>query len=49
MRTDISRETVCRQIALAIRDEVVELEAAGIAIIQIDELNRAGFVGDSSC
>lgn len=36
-RTDIPRETICRQIALAIRDEVVDLEAAGIAIIQIDE------------
>lgn len=37
VRTDIPRETVCRQIALAIRDEVLDLEAAGIAIIQIDE------------
>ncbi len=37
VRTDIPRETVCRQIALAIRDEVVDLEAAGIPIIQIDE------------
>jgi 5-methyltetrahydropteroyltriglutamate--homocysteine methyltransferase len=36
-RTDIPRETVCRQIALAIRDEVADLEAAGIPIIQIDE------------
>src|SRR5690606_15658942 len=27
----------CRQIALAIRDEVVDLEAAGIGVIQIDE------------
>ncbi|MCS6932470.1 MAG: 5-methyltetrahydropteroyltriglutamate--homocysteine S-methyltransferase [Acetobacteraceae bacterium] len=36
-RTDIPRETICRQIALAIRDEVQDLEAAGIPIIQIDE------------
>jgi 5-methyltetrahydropteroyltriglutamate--homocysteine methyltransferase len=37
MRDDIPRETVCRQIALALRDEVADLEAAGIPIIQIDE------------
>ena len=37
VRTDIPRETVCRQIALAIRDEVADLEAAGIPIVQIDE------------
>jgi 5-methyltetrahydropteroyltriglutamate--homocysteine methyltransferase len=37
VRTDIPREAVCRQIALAIRDEVADLEAAGIPIIQIDE------------
>jgi 5-methyltetrahydropteroyltriglutamate--homocysteine methyltransferase len=37
VRDDISRETVCRQIALALRDEVADLEAAGIRIIQIDE------------
>ncbi len=37
VRTDIPRETVCRQVALAIRDEVADLEAAGIPIIQIDE------------
>jgi 5-methyltetrahydropteroyltriglutamate--homocysteine methyltransferase len=37
VRSDIPRETVCRQIALAIRDEVADLEAAGIPIIQIDE------------
>ncbi|MCS6855168.1 MAG: 5-methyltetrahydropteroyltriglutamate--homocysteine S-methyltransferase, partial [Elioraea sp.] len=36
-RTDIPRETICRQIALALRDEVADLERAGIAIIQIDE------------
>ncbi|MDI7773822.1 5-methyltetrahydropteroyltriglutamate--homocysteine S-methyltransferase [Asticcacaulis sp. EMRT-3] len=37
VRDDIPRETVCRQVALAIRDEVLDLEAAGIRIIQIDE------------
>jgi 5-methyltetrahydropteroyltriglutamate--homocysteine methyltransferase len=36
-RTDIARETVCRQLALAIADEVAALEAAGIGVIQIDE------------
>jgi 5-methyltetrahydropteroyltriglutamate--homocysteine methyltransferase len=37
VRDDLPRETVCRQIALAIRDEVDDLEAAGIAVIQVDE------------
>ncbi|MDR1385385.1 MAG: 5-methyltetrahydropteroyltriglutamate--homocysteine S-methyltransferase [Planctomycetaceae bacterium] len=37
VRDDISRAEVCRQIALAIRDEVADLEKAGIRIIQIDE------------
>jgi 5-methyltetrahydropteroyltriglutamate--homocysteine methyltransferase len=37
VRDDLPRETVCRQIALALRDEVLDLEAAGIAIIQVDE------------
>jgi 5-methyltetrahydropteroyltriglutamate--homocysteine methyltransferase len=37
VRDDVPREIVCRQIALAIRDEVLDLEAAGIRIIQIDE------------
>ncbi|MDP3847443.1 MAG: 5-methyltetrahydropteroyltriglutamate--homocysteine S-methyltransferase [Pseudomonas sp.] len=36
-RDDISREQQAQQLALAIRDEVLELEAAGIKIIQIDE------------
>ncbi|HBZ93137.1 MAG TPA: 5-methyltetrahydropteroyltriglutamate--homocysteine S-methyltransferase [Pseudomonas sp.] len=36
-REDVSREVQARQLALAIRDEVVDLEAAGIRIIQIDE------------
>jgi 5-methyltetrahydropteroyltriglutamate--homocysteine methyltransferase len=37
VRDDVPRETVCRQIALAIRDEVADLEQAGIPIVQIDE------------
>ncbi|HTA90821.1 MAG TPA: 5-methyltetrahydropteroyltriglutamate--homocysteine S-methyltransferase [Polyangiaceae bacterium] len=37
VRDDAPRSTVCRQIALAIRDEVADLEAAGIRIIQVDE------------
>ncbi|HEU5137539.1 MAG TPA: 5-methyltetrahydropteroyltriglutamate--homocysteine S-methyltransferase [Steroidobacteraceae bacterium] len=37
VRDDQPRWQTCRQIALAIRDEVMDLEAAGIRIIQIDE------------
>jgi 5-methyltetrahydropteroyltriglutamate--homocysteine methyltransferase len=37
VRDDVPRKTVCRQIALAIRDEAVDLEGAGAKIIQIDE------------
>jgi 5-methyltetrahydropteroyltriglutamate--homocysteine methyltransferase len=37
VRDDQPRATTCRQIALAMRDEVVDLEASGIRIIQIDE------------
>jgi 5-methyltetrahydropteroyltriglutamate--homocysteine methyltransferase len=37
VRDDLPRETVCRQIALALRDEVGDLEAAGARIIQVDE------------
>lgn len=37
VRNDQSREKTAKQIALAIRDEVVDLEAAGIKVIQIDE------------
>lgn len=37
VRDDIPRSEACRQIALAIRDEVVDLEAAGAGMIQIDE------------
>ncbi len=36
-REDVSREVQARQLALAIRDEVVDLETAGIKIVQIDE------------
>jgi len=37
VRVDQPRSEACRQIAIAIRDEVLDLEAAGIGIIQIDE------------
>lgn len=37
VRNDQPRSETCTQIALAIRDEVVDLEKAGIKIIQIDE------------
>ena len=37
VRDDLPRSAVCRQIALAIRYEVVDLEKAGAAMIQIDE------------
>ena len=37
VRDDQPRSVTTHQIALAIRDEVVDLEAAGIAAIQIDE------------
>ncbi|MCW5893472.1 MAG: 5-methyltetrahydropteroyltriglutamate--homocysteine S-methyltransferase [bacterium] len=37
VRDDQARSTTCRQIALALRDEVADLEAAGLAMIQIDE------------
>lgn len=51
VRDDQSRSTTAQQIAWAIRDEVVDLEHAGIGIIQIDEpaireglpLRRAGW------
>ncbi|MDT4827584.1 5-methyltetrahydropteroyltriglutamate--homocysteine methyltransferase [compost metagenome] len=36
-REDVSREVQARQLALAIRDEVLDLEEAGIGIVQIDE------------
>jgi 5-methyltetrahydropteroyltriglutamate--homocysteine methyltransferase len=37
VRDDQPRSETCQQIALAIHDEVLDLEAAGIGIIQIDE------------
>lgn len=37
VRDDQPREISCRQVALALRDEVCDLEAAGIKIIQVDE------------
>lgn len=37
VRDDQPRATTCRQIALALRDEVCDLEKAGIHVIQIDE------------
>jgi 5-methyltetrahydropteroyltriglutamate--homocysteine methyltransferase len=37
VRDDQGREDTCRQIALAIRDEVLDLEAAGCKVIQVDE------------
>lgn len=37
VRDDQPRSETCKQIALAIRDEVTDLEAAGIRMIQIDE------------
>jgi 5-methyltetrahydropteroyltriglutamate--homocysteine methyltransferase len=36
-RADISKELQAKQIALALRDEVVDLEKAGIHAIQVDE------------
>jgi 5-methyltetrahydropteroyltriglutamate--homocysteine methyltransferase len=37
VRNDQPRRTTARQLAFAIRDEVADLEAAGIKVIQIDE------------
>jgi 5-methyltetrahydropteroyltriglutamate--homocysteine methyltransferase len=37
VRDDLPRAQVCRQIALALRDEVNDLQAAGITFIQVDE------------
>jgi 5-methyltetrahydropteroyltriglutamate--homocysteine methyltransferase len=37
VRNDLPRDQVCRQIAFALRDEVIDLENAGIGVIQIDE------------
>ena len=53
VREDQPRARSCWEIALAIRDEVADLERAGIAIVQVDEpalreglpLRRAGWPG----
>ena len=37
VRDDQPRSETCEQLALAIRDEVADLEAAGIKVIQVDE------------
>lgn len=37
VRDDIPLSVVCKQIALALNDEVLDLEKAGIKVIQIDE------------
>jgi 5-methyltetrahydropteroyltriglutamate--homocysteine methyltransferase len=37
VRDDQPRSVTCRQLAFAIRDEVLDLEKAGAAVIQIDE------------
>jgi 5-methyltetrahydropteroyltriglutamate--homocysteine methyltransferase len=37
VRDDQPRSATCRQIALAIREEVLDLERAGVRVIQIDE------------
>ena len=37
VRDDQPRSATCRQLALAIRQEVIDLEQAGIRVIQIDE------------
>lgn len=36
-RVDVSREIQSKQLALALRDEVIDLEKAGIKAIQVDE------------
>ena len=37
VRDDQPRGDTCRQLALAVRDEVADLEAAGLRVIQVDE------------
>lgn len=37
VRDDLPRSVVADQIALALRDEIADLQAAGIAVIQVDE------------
>lgn len=45
-RADVSRELQSKQLALALRDEVVDLEKAGISAIQVDEPAIREGVGD---
>lgn len=37
VRNDLELDKVCEQIAMAIRDEIADLQAAGIKIVQVDE------------
>jgi len=37
VRDDLPKSQVCFQLALAVRDEVADLEAAGVRVIQVDE------------
>ncbi len=37
VRDDMDRAEVCRQLALAVRDEALDLEQNGVSVIQIDE------------
>lgn len=37
VRDDLPRAEVCFQVALALRDEVKDLEASGVCVIQVDE------------
>jgi 5-methyltetrahydropteroyltriglutamate--homocysteine methyltransferase len=37
VRDDLRREEVCCQLALALREEVMDLECAGLRVIQVDE------------
>jgi 5-methyltetrahydropteroyltriglutamate--homocysteine methyltransferase len=46
-RADVSRELQSKQLALALRDEVVDLEKAGIKAIQVDEPAIREGVSDS--
>ncbi|BGP26135.1 methionine-synthesizing 5-methyltetrahydropteroyltriglutamate--homocysteine methyltransferase [Rhodotorula toruloides] len=36
-RADVPKEVQCKQLALALRDEVIDLEKAGIFAVQVDE------------
>jgi 5-methyltetrahydropteroyltriglutamate--homocysteine methyltransferase len=37
VRDDQPRADTCQQVALALRDEVTDLEAAGVSVVQVDE------------